>query len=260
MATPRKAVPAFIILSAVLLSAFLTGQPAALAAEPKAREAKPPAVAPAPEDKLPWWPTDAQPGPVKDGAKGGYWWWPSQPGTVKDLWGNRGYAYVNKIIYNWHGGQGGVAKYVHVTVDQVTGVKMDMKPSLIIKRTVRELKLPFQAGQTELGEDQAPVLKKAVSSLLHNNKASVLISSDPPADDALGLWRGERRAEAVEKYLLEEGIDQKRILLVDPGKFQEAGLRSKKDTAPDVLLLLVAEVAEVMIPGPAEQGSPGPLR
>ena len=38
-----------------------------------------------------WWPTDAKPGPVKDPERGGYWWWPNQPGKVIP-WGNRGYV------------------------------------------------------------------------------------------------------------------------------------------------------------------------
>lgn len=29
-----------------------------------------------------WWPTDAKPSPVKDEERGGYWWWPNQPGKV----------------------------------------------------------------------------------------------------------------------------------------------------------------------------------
>ncbi len=28
------------------------------------------------QERFKWWPTDAQPGPVKDEVRGGYWWWP----------------------------------------------------------------------------------------------------------------------------------------------------------------------------------------
>ena len=45
------------------------------------------------QKRFAWWPTDAQPGPVKDSEKSGYWWWPAQPGQ-KTPWGNRGYVYV----------------------------------------------------------------------------------------------------------------------------------------------------------------------
>ena len=47
-----------------------------------------------------WWPTDARPAPVKDPEMGGYWWIPTEPGTATP-WGNRGYVYVYKIIYDY---------------------------------------------------------------------------------------------------------------------------------------------------------------
>ncbi len=45
------------------------------------------------EKRFEWWPTDANPGPVKDEVRLGRWWWPQQPGQVTP-WGNRGYIYV----------------------------------------------------------------------------------------------------------------------------------------------------------------------
>jgi hypothetical protein len=45
------------------------------------------------QKRFEWWPTDANPGPVKDEVRSGRWWWPKQPGQVKP-WGNRGYIYV----------------------------------------------------------------------------------------------------------------------------------------------------------------------
>ena len=47
-----------------------------------------------------WWPTDAKPAPVKDREQSGYWWWPEVPGQSRP-WGNRGYVYVYKIIYDY---------------------------------------------------------------------------------------------------------------------------------------------------------------
>jgi hypothetical protein len=45
------------------------------------------------QKRFEWWPTDANPGPVKDEVRSGRWWWPEKPGQVKP-WGNRGYIYV----------------------------------------------------------------------------------------------------------------------------------------------------------------------
>ncbi len=47
---------------------------------------------------LSWWPTSATPQPVKDKVRRGSWWWPNdnQKSGDADMWGNRGYIYVNK--------------------------------------------------------------------------------------------------------------------------------------------------------------------
>ncbi len=47
-----------------------------------------------------WWPTDAKPGPVKDENKSGYWWWPDTPGVARP-WGNQGWIYVRKVIFDY---------------------------------------------------------------------------------------------------------------------------------------------------------------
>ncbi len=52
------------------------------------------------QEEFQWWPTDAKPSPVKDEEKGGYWWWPNEPGSATP-WGNRGYVYVYKIIFDY---------------------------------------------------------------------------------------------------------------------------------------------------------------
>ena len=48
-------------------------------------------------DDLSWWAqSGATPGPVKDSARAGYWWWPTEPASNADdseLWGNRGVVY-----------------------------------------------------------------------------------------------------------------------------------------------------------------------
>jgi hypothetical protein len=37
------------------------------------------------QKRFEWWPTDAKPGPVKDPERGGYWWWPTEPGKAHPL-------------------------------------------------------------------------------------------------------------------------------------------------------------------------------
>ncbi len=263
----------------------------AVSAQPDAKvvpvKSAPPAVK-VQEEKLPWWPTDAQPAPVPDKVKGGYWWWPQKPGTVKDLWGNRGYAYANKIIYDWHkgtggtggnkgvggagvstgtgvtkadGGRGAPAKIgraegtsgdirdVQVTINDVVGSgKTEPKPSLLVKRTIKGLKLSFTDNSVSIEPKHASVLKKSVDTLKRNTAAHILISGEATSEAEIA--QVELRSEAVQKYMLDQGIEADRINILAPGKLEESGMSSKKENTPGAIQILIAEVQEVMIPGP----------
>ena len=79
------------------------------------------------QEEFAWWgTTDAQPAPVKDKERGGYWWMPKGPGpTSPKLWGNRGYIYVYKIIFDYK-------------EDELPAPKpQEMRPSLLIKKIIR---------------------------------------------------------------------------------------------------------------------------
>jgi outer membrane protein OmpA-like peptidoglycan-associated protein len=201
------------------------------------------AAASLPEDKLPWWPTDAQPAPVKDDQRGGFWWWPSSSGTTKDLWGNRGYAYVNKIIYDWNDGRS--MRSVQVNISDVGFVAAEKRPSLLIKRTIRSLKLRFKDNTAEIKPEHAVILQKAFESLKLNKDASVLVAIH---NDTLEL--GRARTQAVEKHLMDLGVVQDRINVLASEKLQQAGLSAKQPLEPGTVQLIVAEVKEVLIPGP----------
>ncbi len=71
-----------------------------------------------------WWPTDAKPSPMKDVDRGGYWWWPNEPGSMEP-WGNRGYCYVAKIIFDYKAEELPPAK------------PQEMRPSLLIKKIIK---------------------------------------------------------------------------------------------------------------------------
>src|SRR5512135_517737 len=81
------------------------------------------------QEEFKWWPTDAKPAPVKDEQRGGYWWWPNQPGQVGPLWGNRGYVYVYKVIYDYKAEELPPAK------------PKELRPSLVIKKIVKNIKI-----------------------------------------------------------------------------------------------------------------------
>src|SRR3989338_1280022 len=93
-----------------------------------------------------WWPTDAKPGPVKDPDRSGYWWWPDTPGEARP-WGNQGFIYVRKIIFDYKTAEG------------------EMKPSLVVKRILKNVKIYFDYDKSDLRDDGINALSKALYTL-----------------------------------------------------------------------------------------------
>src|SRR3990167_4712746 len=82
------------------------------------------------QKRFEWWPTDAKPSPVKDPGRGGYWWWPAEPGKARP-WGNRGYVYVYKIIFDYK-------------EEELPPPKpKELRPSLLIKKIIKNVKIYF---------------------------------------------------------------------------------------------------------------------
>ncbi len=189
-----------------------------------------------------WWPTDAKPVPVKDEARGGYWWWPTQPGSKGplSLWGNRGYVYVYKIIFDYKS-------------DELKEPKpQEMRPSLIIKKIIKNIKVYFDYNKSTLREDAEAILKKAVFTLKNNPEADILITGncDTRGSETYNEKLGRKRAESVKKFMLDEGIDEARIRIVSRGKLDAVApvtdlVGMQKDRNAQ---FMIAEVEEVMIP------------
>ena len=118
------------------------------------------------QKKFSWWPTDAKPAPVKDEARGGYWWWPNEPGKVGPLWGNRGYIYVYKIIFDYKSEELPPAK------------PQELRPSLVIKKIIKNVKIYFDYNKSLIREDAATMLSKAVGTLDRNPEADILITGN----------------------------------------------------------------------------------
>ncbi len=191
-----------------------------------------------------WWPTDAKPAPVKD-ERGGYWWWPVEPGQEKNLWGNRGYIYVFKVIYDYKGEE--------ETAEAPTEAPKPapVKPSLIIKKILRNVKIYFDYNKAALRDDHIPILQKAVKTLEKNPEASILITGncDARGSDEYNMKLGIKRGEAVKTYMLDNGIPEDRIKIVSRGKLDAVApvkdiLGMQKDRNAQ---FMVAEVQEVMM-------------
>ncbi len=190
-----------------------------------------------------WWPTDAKPAPIKDADMGGYWWWPQQPGTATP-WGNRGYIYLYKIIFDYKS-------------EELPPPKpQELRPSLLIKNIKKNVKIYFDYNKSDLRVDVKKILNEAVWTLKHNPDCSILITGncDIRGTEKYNEKLGRQRADAVKDFMLKNGIPDSRIKIVSRGKLDAiapvtdlVGMQKDRNAQ-----FMIAEVEEVMIPAPGE--------
>ncbi len=188
-----------------------------------------------------WWPTDAKPGPVKDLDRGGYWWWPLEPGEAMP-WGNRGYIYVYKVIFDYR------------EEELPPPVSQELRPSLLIKKIIRNVKVYFDFDRADLRDDAKVILKNAADTLKRNPQASILVTGncDIRGSEAYNEKLGRQRGEAVKRYMLDNNVPEDRILIISRGKLDAVApvtdiVGMQKDRNAQ---FMIAEVEEVMIPYP----------
>ncbi len=193
------------------------------------------------QKKFAWWPTDAKPAPVRDEERGGYWWWPTKPGEVK-LWGNRGFVYVYKIIFDY--------KEEELPPAQ----PKEMRPSLLIKKIIKNVKVYFDYDKADLRPDVMVILEDAVKVLDKNPQADILITGncDIRGSEKYNEKLGRRRGETVKKFMLDKGIAEGRIKIVSRGKLDAiapitdlVGMQKDRNAQ-----FMIAEVEEIMLPTP----------
>ncbi|MFC1576293.1 OmpA family protein [Candidatus Omnitrophota bacterium] len=191
------------------------------------------------QERFDWWPTDAQPGPVKDEERGGYWWWPTRPGQARP-WGNRGYVYVYKIIFDYKR-------------DELPPPK-DKEPraALVLTKVIKNVKVYFDFDKAVLREDATNILAKAVKTLKRNPESSILITGncDIRGSEKYNEKLGKERGEAVKQFMLESGVLPDRIKIVSRGKLDAISpitdlIGMQKDRNAQ---FMIAEVQEVMVP------------
>ncbi len=198
------------------------------------------------QKKFSWWGTsDAQPAPVLDTAKGGYWWMPKEPGPKSPKrWGNGGYIYVYKIIFDYK------------EEDLPPAKPKEMRPSLLVKKIIKNVKIYFDYDKSDVRDDAAKILSNAVELLKRNKEASILISGncDVRGSEKYNDKLGKNRGQAVKSYMLDKGVVDERIMIISRGKLDAIapvtdleGMQKDRNAQ-----FMVAEVEEVMIPAPGE--------
>ena len=190
------------------------------------------------QSKFHWWPTDAKPNPVRD-ERGGYWWWPKEKGTTGPLWGNRGYVYVYKIIYDYKEGL-------------PEPKKDELRASLLIKKIHKNVKVYFDFDKADLREDTTPILEEAVAMLNKNPQTDILITGncDIRGSEKYNEKLGLRRGEVVRNFMVTRGIPDSRIRIVSRGKLDAiAHVADLMGMAKDRnAQFMIAEVEEINIP------------
>lgn len=199
--------------------------------------------------KFAWWgKSGAKPAPVKDEQRGGYWWWPKAPGEQAKVWGNGGYVYL-RTIFDYQS-------------DELPPASAgEMRPSLLIKKIVKNVKVYFDFDKAGLREDALPLVEDAVKALNKSPETTILISGncDVRGSEKYNDKLGRRRADSVRKYMIEQGIPEERIKIVSRGKLDAvAPVTDLVGMAKDRnAQFMVAEVQEVMLPAPG-QGQAAP--
>jgi len=191
------------------------------------------------QEQFKWWPTDAQPAPVKDSERGGYWWMPNTPGEARP-WGNRGYIYVYKIIFDYK-------------QDELPAPRdKELRPSLLIKKILKNVKIYFDLDKAELRSDALNVLENAVKTLDRNPETDILITGncDLRGSESYNNKLGRRRAEAIKSFMLQNNVPGERIRIISRGKLDAVApvedlVGMQKDRNAQ---FMIAQVEEVMIP------------
>ena len=153
-------------------------------------------------DDLSWWgQSGATPAPVKDATRSGYWWWPKEPKSNaddKELWGNRG------VVYSQYTPAKPVAP--------ATKGPSEKKP--VIKRETPVFNhVLFDFDKAILKPEGKVETDKAVASLKEHAKDTLLIEGHTCNIGApeYNMGLGQRRADSVKKYMVEQGIAESRI-------------------------------------------------
>lgn len=166
-------------------------------------------------DDLSWWGNSgATPEPVKDPVRAAYWWWPKEPASNAgdaELWGNRG-----KVMHTWE-------KPEPPEPPEPPKPPKPEPPKKEHKAPVLNHIL-FDFDKSVLKPEGKAEIDKAVAHLKEWPKDTVRIEGHTcnVGDEAYNMGLGERRANAVKKYMIDAGIKADRIKTKSFGETQPA--------------------------------------
>ncbi len=171
-------------------------------------------------DDMSWWGnTGATPEPQPESGtcpaqmnRDGYWWWPTEAASNADdgeLWGNRGIVY-----HEWTKPE---------KVEPPVAPPPPAPP--VVDRTVPVLNnVLFDFDKAVLKPEGKVEVDKLVAEMKKFAKDTVVIEGHTCdiGADTYNMGLGQRRADAVQKYMVESGIDAARVQTVSFGETKPA--------------------------------------
>lgn len=163
------------------------------------------------DEDLSWWGTSGStPGPVKDATRSGYWWWPTEPASNvgdSELWGNRGLVY---------------SSYAPTPPPPPPAPPAPVDPPAApapptVTRTVPVFNnVLFDFDKSTLKPEGRMEIDKVVAGLKQNSSDTVRLvghtdSMNRSGDPNYNVKLGQRRADAVSKYLTDNGVATSRV-------------------------------------------------
>ena len=167
-------------------------------------------------DDLSWWgQSGATPGPSKDAVRSGYWWWPTEPASNAndgELWGNRG------VVYGMY------VEPVPEPVPAPMPMPAPVPPPRVMRTATVFSHVLFDVDKSMLKAEGKAETDKVISELKQYGKDTVLLEGHTCniGTDEYNIGLGQRRADAVKKYMVESGIGESRISTVSYGESQPA--------------------------------------
>ena len=199
------------LLVCALVLAFIAGGWSAFAEGKVAGKAK--------DDLSSWGQSGATPAPVKDtggscgqASRSCYWWWPKEAKSNAndgELWGNRGVVYNCMVVPE-------KPKVVTPPPPVVPPVVKWVKPTFN--------NVLFDFDKAVLKPEGKTETDKVVAELKKNGKETLVIEGHTCdiGEEAYNMGLGQRRADAVAKYMVEQGIAKDRITAKSYGETKPA--------------------------------------
>jgi OmpA family/LysM domain len=127
----------------------------------------------------------------------------------------------------------------------------ELRPSLLIRKIIKNVKVYFDFDKSDIREDVSPMLDDAVKVLKKNPEADILITGncDIRGSEKYNEKLGKNRGAAVKQFMLDKGIPEDRIRIISRGKLDAiapvtdlVGMQKERNAQ-----FMIAEVEETMM-------------